>query len=609
VLRGESTETPVSPLPPPVTQAVYRAHWFELLDAFHEGDELAARVALTALTKSARSTGVRRLADYSRTALHDARTAERAGRIAEAGLAYDAAVALDDTSFDAAISRLGFLIRQRHLRDALSAVPPTLTTIFASAESRLSFASSAAIMVALAVTATALATALGLFFAHFPRLSHDLREFAGRPFGQRAAIPLAFVLLTLPIFVALGPIWLVLYWSALAYAYSARRERVILALALIALSVVPLMVEVVARENFVRRSPIYLAAVDLAERREDSSVEDGLAAVANANPDQSDSWFLLALYAERAGDNPRALSAYGRAIQADPKDYRPFVNRGNVRFVEGEYTQAISDYEEAIRRAPEAAEAFYNLSVARSEIYDFKGQEAARARALQISRRDVDAWSSAPTLSRVVPAAYRISAARRGVRSWRQRTAGPLSHPMSASALVELAQSPLCLGPWGALVFAWMYAGLRSRIGVATECSRCGRAFCRRCKRNGGPPLFCGRCVRLSSRKEEAGEEVRKADRRDTERRHRRRRRVVQISSLLAPGIHGFFSRRPVAAAAKLLLFFFALSLAIGGPWLFELAPLAPPGAAQPGRIAAAGVALLLWLAAIPGARRTTRES
>jgi tetratricopeptide (TPR) repeat protein len=391
---------------------------------------------------------------------------------------------------------VGFLARHRRFGEVLAAVPSTVTNLFSSSESRLSLLSSSALAVLGALVAAAAGAILALFLRHLRRIWHDSKETATRFFGPLVGAPAGFLLLALPLFLTLGPVWLLLYWGVLAWAYSARGERRVVAFSLVVLGLVPIAVETVARENLLRRSPLYLAAVDLAERRHDSSVEDGLASLAAAYPDQPDAWFLLARYAERAGDNARAVAAYGRAIQADPGDYRSCVNRGNVRFLEGDYAQAINDYEEAARRAPRSAEAFYNLSVARSEIYDFKGQEAARARALQISRRDVDAWSSSPPLTRVVPAAYRVATARERARAWNSREGGPLSAGKRPVAL-EIALSPLSLAPWGALVVAVIFGAIRSRVGVASECSRCGRAFCRRCKRYGGPVQFCARCARI----------------------------------------------------------------------------------------------------------------
>lgn len=605
-IRAQAPGTRISPLPPPVTRSGYQSSWFELLSALQENDGQTAMSALEAMRKAARAAGVRRLSSYSRAALHEARKAE-AARAPHDELAYGVAATLDESSFDAAASRIGFLIRHGRLRDAGSRIPPALATVFAIAETRLAFFSSLALALAFTVSLTAVVIILGLFLTHFRRLWHDLREISGRFFGARAADPVGVGLLVLPVLFGLGPVWLLLYWAVIAYAYSEKRERSLVAVTLFALGAVPLLVDVVARENLVRRSPLYLAAVDLAERREDSSVEEQLASIVAATPDQPDAWFLIGLYAERAGDYSRALTAYSRSIEAGPNDYRALVNRGNVRFIEGDYAEAIGDYEEAARRAPGAAEAFYNLSVARSEIYDFKGQERARARAIEISRRDVDGWSSHPPLARVVPAEYRLSTARERSDAWVRRP--DPRHAVAPTPLLDLLRSPWCLAPWGALVVALIFRAARVRRGFAVECSRCGRGFCRFCKRYGGPASLCGRCVRLTSRKDEVPQELREADRLESETRARRRVGVIRAASLVAPGIHRFFAGRPFYAAGLLLLFFLATTLSLGGPWMFDLRPLAPSRELLPGRLALAFTALLLWLFANFRAWRPARES
>jgi tetratricopeptide (TPR) repeat protein len=601
-------EPRVSPLPPPVTRAQYRSQWFELLNDFQENDARGASERLQAMMRAARSVGVRRLADYSRVALHVARRAEKSGRIGGAALAYGAAAQLDDSSFDAAASRAGFLARTGRFREAAGAWPAAVTTLLASSESRLSLFSSLALVGVAALAAAAIAAGLGLFLKYFRRIWHDFKEVAGRPLGSHAAAPLALVLVALPLFFTLGPFWLLLYWMVLAYAYSSRRERLVIAFALVVLGIAPIAIEAIARENLLRRSPVYLAAVDLAERREDFSVEDGVASIAKAFPDQPEAWFLLGRYAERAGDNARALAAYGRAIETDPTDHRALVNRGNVRFIEGDYGQAISDYEEAARRDPGSAEAFYNLSLARSEIYDFKGQESARARALAISRRDVDAWSSRPPLNRVVAAPDPVGSARERARSVGESVTG---HGTGGTRppILHLALSAWCLAPWGALAVAWIFAAAWSRFGRASECPRCGAAFCRRCKRSAGPAQFCGRCARQYVGKEEVDEEARERDRVAKEWRARRRWYLVRLGSAFIPGIPRFLSNQPWGALTVCFLFFSALALAFAGPWLFDLAPLAPSSASLPARIAAATVALALWVLAMIDAWRVIRES
>jgi len=228
-IRAETTPaTRVPPLPPPVSRATYRSNWFELLSALQENDSRTATASLETMMKAARAAGIRRLSSFSRAALHEARKAENA-KARHASLAYDIAARLDDSNFDAAASRIGYLVRQGRLSDAASQVAPALATVFAVAETRLAFFSTLVLALAVTLAATAAAIVLGLFLAHFRRLWHDLREIAARPFGQRAAASLAVALLLLPVLVTLGPVWLLLYWGVIAYAYSDKAERWLLA--------------------------------------------------------------------------------------------------------------------------------------------------------------------------------------------------------------------------------------------------------------------------------------------------------------------------------------------------------------------------------------------
>src|SRR5207253_6022598 len=223
-----------------------------------------------------------------------------------------------------------------------------------------------------------------------------------------------------------------------------------------------------------------------------------------------------------------------------------------------------------------------------SEVDDLKGQGMARAQALQISRRDVEAWSSRPSISRVVPASYGLSTAReRVIARGGARSPGPPKSGKARLPAEEILLSPLSLAPWGTLLVALAFGAVRSRRGVANECSRCGRGFCRVCKRYGGPALYCGRCVRLSLRRGEASGDGREEEARETRRRFGRRRGLVRLVSLAAPGVHRFFAHRPFAAFFALGLFFLALSLDLHGYWLFELRPLASAREVLSGQLAA----------------------
>jgi tetratricopeptide (TPR) repeat protein len=581
-------EQPLSALPPPVTRSLYRAYWFEFLNAHLEDDAAVAARALSEMTKASQKMGVRRLSDFSRTALHEARRAKQLDQPKRSRRAYEAALLLDDANLDALLSRIAFLARRREYRAAISLLPDLPGALMASRETRLALLSSLLLWSCFALGAAVFAWVLALFLRHRLRVAHDIRELADRLFGERGTTPLALAVLGLPLLLGLGPLWLLIYWAILLHAYGDRRERFLLGAGLVLLGLVAPLLVWVARENVLQRSPLFVAAVDLAEGREDASAEDGLAQASAVFPEDPDVWYLLGLYAERAGDFSRAQRFYGRAVQADPKDFRPFLQMGNLHFQEGDFAQAVLDYDEAARRAPDRPEPHYNLSIVRGESYDFAGQDQAIARARALSSREVnacvEAWNAQPKSRRL---------------------------PGHAAALNPLRAvlSPLSLAPWGALLAGLALSAYRARRGLASECARCGGAFCVRCKRYGDPPLYCTTCVRLHLLREPAdiGDHVAQA--RQMRRRALWKDRLRRLASLLFPGTDRVLSERPVIGLLLLFVFFFAIAAAVLDRRLFSAWQLAAGGGFGTEEALALGTAFLLWLFVNLSNRRSAHGS
>ena len=596
----------ISPLPPPVTRSLYRTHWFVYLNAYLEDDARAAAGALEQLKKAALAVGVRRLSDFSRTALYEARRAEASGRIESADRGYGAALELDDANLNAALGQIALLVRQGSYARAARMLPVAARALVSTEERRLSVASSLLLCICLGAGAAVAATIIILLARHLRRVSHDVRETADRLFGRRAAVPLALVLFLLPLGFGLGPFWILLFWGALLYIYADRRERMVLAVGLLALGLIPVAVAAISRENVIERSPLYVAAIDLEERREDASAEAGLRQASVVFAEDPDVWFLLGVYAERAGDSQKAMAAYDQAVRAGPSDYRPYLNRGNMHFQEGEFAQAIGDYEVAAEKAPRAAEIFYNIALARAETYDFDGQAAALNKARELSSRSVTYWSQNPTLARVVSAPYTVSRARRKIEEWNGEPRGrALPGHAPPFRVARTVLSTWALGPWAALLLALAITRGRRRRGAASECLTCGRPFCRYCKRYGEPPAICTPCARL--RKEGIESQVTHAV--EVRRRVRRRDWTCRLTSLLLPGTHRFFSQRPVSGAFVLLLFFFLLATAWTGATFFTPRRLALPVARADLAGAALVAAAVLWIAELFSAWRHSHGS
>ena len=141
---------------------------------------------------------------------------------------------------------------------------------------------------------------LSLSLRHGPRVVHDLQERTARSFGPGGVVPLGLIIAGLPLFIGFGPMWLVLYWGALLWAYAESRERMVLGAAFVAAALVVPLGAWITEENIRQRSPLFVAAIDLEEHREDASAEDGLRQASAVFPEDADVWFLLGTYAERS---------------------------------------------------------------------------------------------------------------------------------------------------------------------------------------------------------------------------------------------------------------------------------------------------------------------
>ncbi len=596
---ARAQQEPISPLPPPVTRGLYRSHWFAFLNAHLEDDVRTAGAELTEIEKAARTVSVKRLSDFARTAVYEGRLAEKLGKAERAARAYDAALRLDETSYDAVASKTEFLVRQRDFVEAAKLVPSAVVNLFATRESRVALLSSLALCLSFALAVALIGVVVILALRCAPRALHDLRELARRSVGDSGAIPLALIVFLLPVAFGLGPVWVVIWWSVLLHSYASTTERRVLLAGLVVLGFLTPLITTIARENILRRSPLYVAAVDLEERREDASAEDGLRQASTVFSEDADVWFLLGIYAERAGDSDRAVQNYDRAIQAGPKDYRPYLNRGNVHFQEGDFVQAIGDYGSAAERAPGAAEVFYNLSIARGESYDFDGQTTAVTKARQLSARDVDFWSRNPTLSRVVAAPYGLKRARQRVVQW---NAQPKSRRLPGHApplsVWNLFLTPFTLGPWFAALAAVGVTRLRAKGPLAAECLRCGKSFCRRCRRLGDSPLYCTDCVRLHIKKEPVGIEGHVAQAKEIRKRTRWKDRLCHLGSLVLPGTHDAFAEQPARAAGRLFGFAFAIALIVIGETYFNPRQLPPEDEWRGTAIVGLLTAFLIWATA-----------
>src|SRR5262249_56282030 len=108
------------------------------------------------------------------------------------------------------------------------------------------------------------------------------------------------------------------------------------------------------------------------------------------------------------------------------------------------------------------------------------------------------------------------------------------------------------LPPLAALLLGIGIDRVRRRRGLAYECSRCGRAFCDRCRRFADPTLYCPPCARTVVGKEGPNIEEQVFETRALQRRLKWRHGVSRLVSLVAPGSSSFHDVTPIPRTSTL---------------------------------------------------------
>jgi tetratricopeptide (TPR) repeat protein len=473
-------------------------------------------------------------------------------------------------------------------------------------EARRIFLSRFLLLGAFSVGAIGLSVLLFSVVAHVRRSFHDLTELAAALRTGSAAPVVAAGLFALPLILSFDPLWWLLALAVMAFGYATRKEKIPVAVAFLCL--VPLfpVVDRVGEWLGITASPILRGAEALEESRYDQRVLDDLEAVKNVVPNDPDISFQLGCLYQALGQNDRAVAEFTRSAASSPGETRALVNRGNIRFVDGDFGSAQEDFQEAIRRNPSNVAARYNLSLVYAET--FRTIEAARAlkEARALDARLVQGFQDRPSVVKVTSISFTRDDARVKVAAMER-------DPKSRRLLghFRAGQEP---GAWKmpfvwALLFAPAIAfgidrlRLRGR-GYALACQKCGRTYCRRCKPPGENVGLCSQCIHVYLKKDGVSIETKMQKVEEVKRRRTLLGRGLVAMNVVLPGSTPFFEGRPWFAVLTLSLFFVGLFGAFG--WTSVVASPRPgiPAPALLSFVLPFLVALSGWaLAQIPARR------
>ncbi len=472
VLGGSGGSTQVSP----------RDLWPQAALAAREGDYEVATKRTGDLLSVGRTYGITTFPQYAASASGLASQMEKSNAELSTWAA-KAATQLDGGSPAAVFSEADRAGRRQAWGQAVPLVMRGFTRIMRDYRSSLLARADLFIVATLALVLTAILLALAMFIRYGRSMAHDFRERLSSRFSGGSVSVLAFALLFLPIFLWLGPIWLLFYWLAIFFPYAAIGERIAIAVLLILLALLPLAADYNATRVAAVESPVVLAALSSENQAYQPEALRRLQELIAVVPDHPVLHVLAGNMQSFEGNEEQAQQHYNRAVELRPTYAGAHVNLGNLLFMNNEFQAAMTAYEKAQKADPDLAIAFYNHSVASGETYKFDQQTRMLESARKADPGFVEDVTRVPPLQKIVMYSPPIEEAWNITAEMGKRPAARALFGNYASFdLVRSAVNPVTIGALVSLLLSLLLWARRRKTGLANSCIKCGRTFCPRCK-------------------------------------------------------------------------------------------------------------------------------
>jgi tetratricopeptide (TPR) repeat protein len=591
-------------IPARAEQAAPRDIWNQAINAAVTGDIQTATRKTNELTDAGKADGVRSFPLYAATAAALSRQADRSGNKEVASWASGAAGILDPTSAEVAFVNADHFVDQHNYAKALSSSLTGYIRTLRTTRGRLLARSDSLIIICLAVFLAAVVLAISLFIRYGRSMAHDFRELVAEWLSGGSVSVVAFALLFLPLFLWLGPLWLLFYWFVIFFGYASLKERVAILVMSLAMAAVPVLLDRSAAWIGGIDSPVVTAATASAEQSYRPEALRRLQEVVSIVPDNADLHLLLGNLHLQEGNAQQALGNYRKAAELT-ESAGAHVNLGNLHFIDNDFTAAITEYERAEQLDPKMAIAFYNNSVASGETYKFDEQGQKIEQAKKMDRALIDRLLSNPPPQKIVMYQPTVE------RAWqiattlaRQQNTRSLFGTYAYFDLAASLVNPITIGAILAALLAVAVWMLRRRSGYAAACIKCGRTFCHRCKSSRESATFCTQCIHIYLKRDGVSLDTKRHKLDEVQRYQSGNLRRNKLFAIVLPGSAQLIEGRTIAGVIALLLFFIAVGAAI---FVGHLAPVLGPGdiAKLAIRVVSIAIAVVIWLCfSIPALRR-----
>jgi|GEM_PF-491005 len=572
--------------------------WPQVTAAVDAGDFKSADKTLNDLIEEGKALGIRRYPLYAQSAASLARQLSSGTSTNKEAAPWlmKAATRLDPKSPSVAFTGADIAVLQGNWGGAVNSLVTGFHNILIDHPADLLARADLWMILCATIFCAAAVLALVLFFRYGRPATHDFRELLDNRLGAGAASVVGYALLFLPVFLWLGPMWLILYWFLIFFGYAEPAERVVIGSVLVLLALTPIALSwsaysVVASDSAAVRSA--QSAIDKAYHPESLRRTRELAELL---PEESRLQLLLGNLEIQDGNEQQASVNYRRAIELNDRLAGAQLNVGNLHFFHNDFQAAISQYDKAAQLDPSLAIAHYNHSLASGEIYKYEEQGRELEEAKKRDRGLVDRLIADPTPQKVVMYDLPLRDALRITDTVAKRqTAKELFGNYAFFDALSTIVNTLTVGSLLALVGGILLAVRRKANGFAGTCMKCGRTFCYRCKSSRESSVYCTQCIHIYLKRDGVSLDTKRAKLEEVQDYQGSRVRVKKLLSTFFPGSGQAYDGATAKGLAALLLFFLFVSIAV---LVGRLAPVASPATTMHTavRIVASILAFITWL-------------
>jgi tetratricopeptide (TPR) repeat protein len=323
----------------------------------------------------------------------------------------------------------------------------------------------------------------------------DAHYLSRKLFRPANAWVMTFVVILLPLFAGLGPVWLAAYLFIMSWVYMGQALRIWAFVACLALAFISPTLAWVQHQKL--RSPQLPTRVGtiLDERQLDFSTLAEFAHLEGELEESAAYHLLLGELYRMHGEPLTAIVEFQKSTLLDQEQSRSLVFVGNLTMEKGDTQRAIQLYSSALKINDREAFAYQNLSLAFDLNRRFQEGDSARSRAREIGGRDVaeqglrglDPRIRYPRLSSADVESFvgELSPDQRMTVGIFSSSTEPLQQFFSAVSRVFLVAAVAGL--------VMLFVRLRW-FSAAKECTKCGKVY-RLETGFGESTVYCSQCV------------------------------------------------------------------------------------------------------------------